>query len=67
MEQEDKSEKIDIKKLNTEIKETVEKINKLRAQIDQIVPEVEGSKTRQIPQQIQYAFSFSALKNEAAE
>ena len=42
VEQEDKSEKIDIKKLNAEIKETVEKIDKLRAEIDQIVAEIEA-------------------------
>ena len=42
VEQEDKSEKIDIKKLNTEIRETVEKIDKLRAEIDQIVAEIEA-------------------------
>ena len=42
VEQEDKSEKIDIRKLNAEIKETVEKIDKLRAEIDQIVAEIEA-------------------------
>ena len=42
VEQEDKSEKIDIKKLNAEIKETVEKIDKLRAEINQIVAEIEA-------------------------
>ncbi len=42
VEHEDKSEKIDIKKLNTEIKETVKKIDKLRAEIDQIVAEIEA-------------------------
>jgi len=42
VEQEDKSEKIDIRKLNAEIKETVEKIDKLRAEINQIVAEIEA-------------------------
>ncbi len=42
VEQEDKSEKINIQKLNAELKETVEKINKLRAEIDQIVAEIEA-------------------------
>ena len=42
VEQEDKSEKIDIKKLNAEIKETVKKIDKLRTEIDQIVAEIEA-------------------------
>ncbi|WP_295968425.1 type I restriction-modification system subunit M [uncultured Bartonella sp.] len=42
VEQEDKSEKINIQKLNAEIKETVEKIDKLRAEIDQIVAEIEA-------------------------
>ena len=42
VEKEDKSEKIDIKKLNAEIQETVEKIDKLRAEIDQIVGEIEA-------------------------
>jgi len=42
VEQEDKSEKIDIQKLNAELKETVEKIDKLRAEIDQIVAEIEA-------------------------
>jgi len=42
VEQEDKSEKIDIQKLNAEIKETVEKIDKLRTEIDQIVAEIEA-------------------------
>ena len=42
VEQEDKSEKINIQKLNAELKETVEKIDKLRAEIDQIVAEIEA-------------------------
>ena len=42
VEQEDKSEKIDIKQLNAEIKETVDKINRLRSEIDQIVAEIEA-------------------------
>jgi len=42
VEQEDKSEKIDIQKLNAELKETVEKIDKLRTEIDQIVAEIEA-------------------------
>ena len=41
VEKEDTSEKIDIKVLNKEIEETVEKINKLRASINQIVRELE--------------------------
>lgn len=41
MEKEDTREKIDIKVLNKEIEETVEKINKLRASINQIVRELE--------------------------
>jgi len=42
VEAEDTREKIDIKELNKEIAETVEKINKLRAEIDKIVKEIEG-------------------------
>jgi len=42
VEAEDTREKIDIKELNKEIAETVEKINKLRADIDKIVKEIEG-------------------------
>lgn len=41
VEKEDTREKIDIKVLNKEIEETVEKINKLRASINQIVRELE--------------------------
>jgi type I restriction enzyme M protein len=42
--QEDKSEVIDIIKLNEEIKSIVERENKLRAEIDEIVEEIEGEK-----------------------
>ena len=42
VEQEDKTEKIDIKKLNAEIKETVQKIDKLRTEIDKIIAEIEA-------------------------
>ena len=42
VEPEDTREKIDIKVLNAEIKQTVEKINKLRAEIDKIVEEIEN-------------------------
>ena len=38
----DNREKVDITKLNTEISKTVEKIDKLRADIDKIVMEIEG-------------------------
>jgi type I restriction enzyme M protein len=41
VEQEDKREKVDIVKLNAELKEIVEKENKLRADIDQIIAELE--------------------------
>ena len=41
VEQEDKREKVDIVKLNAELKEIVEKENKLRAEIDQIIAELE--------------------------
>ena len=40
VEKEDTREKIDIKVLNQEIKETVEKIDQLRASIDKIVEEL---------------------------
>ncbi|MDR1715181.1 MAG: type I restriction-modification system subunit M [Prevotella sp.] len=42
VEAEDKSEVIDIAKLNTEISETVLKINTLRADIDKIIKEIEA-------------------------
>jgi type I restriction enzyme M protein len=42
VEPEDTREKIDITKLNAELKSTVEKIDQLRAQIDNIVAEIEG-------------------------
>ncbi len=42
VEPEDTREVIDITKLNQQIKETVAKIDKLRADIDQIVKEIEG-------------------------
>lgn len=38
----DEKEKIDIKKLNAELKQTVAKINDLRLQIDQIIEQLEG-------------------------
>ncbi len=41
VEPEDTREKIDIKELNAEIKQTVEKINALRDEIDKIVAEIE--------------------------
>jgi type I restriction enzyme M protein len=41
VEQEDKREKVDIVKLNAELKEIVEKENRLRAEIDQIISELE--------------------------
>ena len=41
VEQEDKREKVDIVKLNAELKEIVEKENKLRAEIDQIIAELQ--------------------------
>ena len=41
VEQEDKREKVDIVKLNAELKEIVEKENRLRAEIDQIIAELE--------------------------
>ena len=41
VEQEDTREKVDIVKLNAELKEIVEKENKLRAEIDQIISELE--------------------------
>ena len=41
VEQEDKREEVDIVKLNAELKEIVEKENKLRAEIDQIIAELE--------------------------
>ena len=42
VEPEDTREKIDIKQLNAEIKQTVEKIDKLRAEIGKIVEEIEN-------------------------
>ena len=42
VEQEDKREKIDIVKLNAEIAEIVEQENRLRAEIDKIIGEIEG-------------------------
>ena len=42
VEQEDKRDKIDIVKLNAEIKAIVEKENELRAEIDKIIAEIEG-------------------------
>lgn len=41
VEKKDTREKIDIKVLNQQIKETVEKIDELRLQIDEIVKELE--------------------------
>lgn len=41
MEQEDTREKIDIVKLNTEIKEIVAREEMLRAEIDKIIAEIE--------------------------
>ena len=41
VEQEDKREKVDIVKLNAELKEIVEKENKLRAEIEKIIAELE--------------------------
>ena len=41
VEQEDKREKVDIVKLNAELKEIVEKENKLRTEIDQIIAELQ--------------------------
>ena len=42
VEPKDTREKIDIKKLNSEIKETVKRIDTLRKEIDEIVAEIEG-------------------------
>ena len=42
VEQEDKREKVDIKKLNAEIEEIVVKEEKLRAEISKIIKEIEG-------------------------
>ena len=42
VEQEDTREKIDIKVLNEDISKIVEKENKLRAEIDKIIAEIEG-------------------------
>ena len=42
VEKEDKSEKIDIKKLNAEIAEIVTREQKLREEIDKIIKEIEG-------------------------
>ena len=41
VEQEDTREKVDIVKLNAELKEIVEKENMLRAEIDKIIAELE--------------------------
>jgi type I restriction enzyme M protein len=41
VEQEDTREKVDIVKLNAELKEIVEKENKLRAEIDKIIAELQ--------------------------
>lgn len=41
VEQEDTREKIDIKVLNQEIKETVERITKLRAEIDELIKQID--------------------------
>ena len=45
MEAEDTREVIDITQLNTELKTTVSKIDKLRRDIDAIVAEIEGDAT----------------------
>ena len=42
VEAKDNREKIDIAKLNREVSETVEKINLLRADIDEIIKEIEA-------------------------
>lgn len=42
MEQEDTREKIDIVKLNAQIKEIVAREEALRAEIDRIIAEIEG-------------------------
>jgi type I restriction enzyme M protein len=42
VEAKDTREKIDIKELNAELKTTVAKIDKLRAEIDTIVAEIEA-------------------------
>jgi len=42
VEAEDKREVIDINKLNTEVAETVKRIDTLRADIDEIIKELEG-------------------------
>jgi len=42
VEAKDNREKIDIKELNAEIAQTVEKINALRTDIDAIIKEIEG-------------------------
>ena len=47
VEQEDTREIIDIKELNTEIERIVAKENKLRAQIDQIIRDIEGDVPRE--------------------
>lgn len=44
VDQEDTREEVDIKKLNTEIAEIVEKENKLRIEIDKIVVDLEGGR-----------------------
>ena len=41
VEQEDTKEEVDIVKLNAELKEIVEKENKLRAEIDRIIAELQ--------------------------
>ena len=42
VEAEDKREVIDIKKLNADVAETVKRIDSLRADIDEIIKELEG-------------------------
>ncbi|HEY1017571.1 MAG TPA: N-6 DNA methylase, partial [Sediminibacterium sp.] len=42
IEAKDNKEKVDIVKLNAEISKTVEKINKLRVSIDEIINEIEA-------------------------
>jgi type I restriction enzyme M protein len=46
VEAEDTREKIDINQLNAELKVTVEKIDRLRADIDAIVSDIEGGASR---------------------
>ena len=44
VEPEDTREKIDIKKLNAELKEIVARENELRQKIDKVIEEIEGGK-----------------------